>query len=55
MKKMETPQITNANLASCAVTIIAGLIAAGLETGTAIICEAAMMIEIYGLGGYEAI
>ncbi|MFU0824769.1 bacteriocin [Clostridium sp.] len=55
MKKMEVPQITNANLAVCGASIFAGLAMLGLETGTAVICEIPMCIDIMGSGTVAAI
>ncbi len=42
MKKMDIPQITNANLVVCGANIFAGLAMHGLEVGTAFICEIPM-------------
>lgn len=55
MRKMETPQITNANLATCGASIFAGLAMLGLEVGTAVICEIPMCVEIMGTGTVNAI
>lgn len=55
MRKMEMPQVTSANLAVCGASIFAGLAILGLETGTAVICQIPMCVDIMGLGTVEAI